>query len=413
MHLSKLNFRYSDKLILGLRPKYKQIETLLLCIQNNHKKIIFAYWIIKIAILRKNVLIFNFYSNIIISNNLNEIYNGGIALYKITVIPGDGIGEEVTQSVIQMVDSLNLPIEWEIVSAGLNTYNNTGELLPESALNSIETNRIVLKGPITTPIGYGFKSINVTLRTKYNLYANIRPVKNLGVIDSKYKNIDLVIFRENTEDLYAGIEEKISDNECHSLKIITKSATLKIAHEAFKYAQSMNKTKVTVVTKANIMKLTDGLFLNTVREVALDYPNIELEELLIDNMCMQLVLNPSRYQIILTSNLYGDILSDLCAGLIGGLGLVPSANIGKDIALFEAVHGSALDIAGANKANPTALALSAAMMLDYIGENLAAKKLKNALNEVLCYEDNFTYDLGGNLSTSDFTQKVIETIQTL
>ena len=334
-------------------------------------------------------------------------------MYKITVIPGDGIGEEVTQSVIQMVDSLNLPIEWEIVSAGLNTYNNTGELLPESALNSIETNRIVLKGPITTPIGYGFKSINVTLRTKYNLYANIRPVKNLGVVDSKYKNIDLVIFRENTEDLYAGIEEKISDNECNSLKIITKSATLKIAHEAFKYAQSMNKTKVTVVTKANIMKLTDGLFLNTVREVALDYPNIELEELLIDNMCMQLVLNPSRYQIILTSNLYGDILSDLCAGLIGGLGLVPSANIGKDIALFEAVHGSALDIAGANKANPTALALSAAMMLDYIGENLAAKKLKNALNEVLCYEDNFTYDLGGNLSTSDFTQKVIETIQTL
>ncbi len=334
-------------------------------------------------------------------------------MYKITVIPGDGIAEEVTQSVIQMVNSLSLSIQWDIVNAGLTSYNNTGELLPSSVLESIEKNKIILKGPITTPIGYGFKSINVTLRSKYNLYANIRPVKNIGVIDSKYKNVDLVIFRENTEDLYAGIEEKINDDECRSVKIITKSATIKIAREAFEYAKNMDKSKVTVVTKANIMKLTDGLFLNTVREVALDYPSIELEEILVDNMCMQLVLNPSRYQIILTSNLYGDILSDLCAGLIGGLGLVPSANIGKDISLFEAVHGSAPDIAGMNRANPTALALSAAMMLNYIGEHSAAKKLQNALNEVLCYRDNFTYDLGGTTSTSEFTKKVIETIQTL
>lgn len=334
-------------------------------------------------------------------------------MIEITVIPGDGIGPEIMKSVIKIVDTLDLAIKWDVVNAGLFTYKDCGESLPDSVIESIEKTKIILKGPITTPIGEGFKSINVKLRSKYDLYANIRPIKNIGLIKSRYSNVDLTIFRENTEDLYLGIEEKISENECHSLKIITKKASLRIAYKAFEYAKLHNKTKVTVVTKANIMKLTDGLFLSTVREVSKKFPDIQLEEILIDNMCMQLVLNPSRYEVIVTSNLYGDILSDLCAGLVGGLGLAPSANIGNETALFEAVHGSAPDIAGSDLANPTALILSAAMMLDYIGENTSAKKIYNAINDVLCYPENFTHDLGGNLSTTKFTDKVISYILSL
>lgn len=334
-------------------------------------------------------------------------------MYVITVIPGDGIGPEITKNVMKLIDSLKLPISWDIVNAGLTTYNESGDLLPELVFTSIEKNKVILKGPLTTPIGGGFKSITVSLRSKYDLYANIRPVKNIGLIKSRYSNVDLTIFRENTEDLYLGIEEKISENECHSLKVITKKASYRIALKAFEYAKSEKRSKVTVVSKANIMKLTDGLFLDTVREVSKMFPYIKLEELLIDNMCMQLVLDPSRFEVILTTNLYGDILSDLCAGLIGGLGLAPSANIGNGVALFEAVHGSAPDIAGKNIANPTALMLSATMMLDYIGERSSAKKIYNAIHEVLCYPENYTYDLGGTMTTADFTDKVIDCIKRL
>lgn len=332
-------------------------------------------------------------------------------MYNITLIPGDGIGPEIISSAIRVLESTGVAFSFETQNAGEAEYQLNGKLIPDSLFESFERTKVALKGPIATPIGKGFRSLNVELRKKYDLYANIRPVRNLGNVPSVFRRVDLVIFRENTEDLYAGVEEMISPDEAHSIKIITRPKSKKISEAAFAYASKTGRKKVTVVTKANIMKLTDGMFLEEARKIAMKYPQLEFEELLVDNMCMQLVIRPSNYDVILTENLYGDILSDLTAGLIGGLGLVPSSNIGEEMAMFEAVHGSAPDIAGKNIANPTAIILSAAMMLEHLGESVAATWINEAVNEVLQSPENFTKDLGGNLSTSEFTDKVTRVIK--
>ena len=331
-------------------------------------------------------------------------------MYNITLIPGDGIGPEITAATRKILEAAGVDINWEVVNAGEKVYEETGSLIPDNVYESIERNKVILKGPITTPIGSGFRSLNVALRKKYDLYANIRPALSIGAIETRFDNIDITIFRENTEDLYAGIEEKISDDEMHSIKVITRGASERIARAAFDHAVKTGKDKVTVVTKANIMKLTDGLFLECARNVAREYPNVQLEEVLVDNMCMQLVINPNKYSIVLTENLYGDILSDLCAGLIGGLGLIPGANVGEDISMFEAVHGSAPDIAGKNLANPTALTLSACLMLDYLGAHEDAEKIRKALDRTLSDPANFTRDLGGDKTTTEFADAVIRNL---
>lgn len=330
---------------------------------------------------------------------------------KVTMILGDGIGPEISQATMDIIDASGAGVEWDVVNAGLAVYEESGELIPDQVYQSLEANKVGLKAPLTTPIGEGFRSVNVALRKKYDLYANIRPVKTIGTVDSLFDDIDLVLFRENTEDLYAGIEEKISDDEMHSIKVITRPASERICRQAFDYAREHKRKSVTVVTKANIMKLTDGLFLEVARQVAKDYDDIELKEVLIDNMAMQLVIYPEKYDVIVTENLYGDILSDLMAGLIGGLGLVPGANIGEDMAIFEAVHGTASDIAGQNKANPTALVLSGCMMLDYLGKKEEADRIRQAIDQVLTDPNNFTGDLGGSTSTTDFTQAVVQVLK--
>lgn len=330
--------------------------------------------------------------------------------YKITVIPGDGIGLEITEAMRKVLLAAGTDIEWETVQAGQLAYEATGSLIPANVFESIKKNKVAIKGPITTPIGKGFRSVNVQLRKEFDLFANIRPVQSHAGVKTRYSDINHIIFRENTEDLYAGIEERISEDECHSIKIITRAASQRIAQAAFEYASDNRKKKVTVVTKANIMKLTDGLFLEVARQVAADYPNIELEEVLIDNMCMQLVMYPERYNVILTQNLYGDILSDLCAGLVGGLGLIPGANIGEDIALFEPVHGSAPDIAGQNLANPTALILSACMMLDHLEMQDQSENIRQALAKTLTLAEHRTRDINGTASTSEFTDYLIKNL---
>lgn len=329
----------------------------------------------------------------------------------ITMIPGDGIGPEISQVTMDIVSAACKNINWEVVNAGEAVYEKTGKLIPDDVFESLEKNKIGIKGPITTPIGSGFRSINVALRKKYDLYSNIRPVKSIPGINEKYSNVDLIIFRENTEDLYAGIEEYESEDRAKSIKIITRAASLRIAKAAFEYAKKNGREKVTVVTKANIMKFTDGLFLDVARGVAKNYPSIELEEILVDNMAMQLVLRPEKFGVILTENLYGDILSDLCAGLVGGLGMVPGANIGDDMAVFEAVHGSAPKHAGKNTANPTALILSACMMLDYLDEKEAADNIRKAIVKTLFVKEWGTRDLGGNLGTKEYGEKVIENLE--
>lgn len=329
---------------------------------------------------------------------------------KVTLIPGDGIGTEISESLIRIFKEARVPVEFEIENAGLTVYEKTGELIPDSLYKSIEKNKVAIKGPITTPIGEGFRSINVSLRKKYDLYSNIRPIKSITGINTKYENINMVIFRENTEGLYIG-EEKYEDDEKTSaiaLKRITKKGSFRIIKEAFEYAKKNNFNKVTVAHKANILKITDGLFLETAREVAKEYKDIQLEEIIIDNMCMQLVINPQKFQVIVTMNFYGDFLSDLAAGLVGGLGIAPGANIGDDIAIFEAVHGSAPDIAGKNMANPTALLLSSIEMLKYINLDEYAKKIENAVFKVLALSDFKTYDLSGTTGTKEFTDKIIE-----
>ncbi len=323
---------------------------------------------------------------------------------KITLIKGDGIGPEVSGSAKAIIDAAlalhsDLKIDWEI-------FDIVEGQLSDALFKSLETNKVAIKGPITTPIGFGFKSINVFLRQKYNLYANVRPIKK--IIPTRYEEpIDLVIFRENTEGLYAGIEHVISEDHIVAEKVTTRGASIKIAKAAFEHALKLNASKVTVVHKANILKQCDGLFLETVRSVAKDYPNVELSEMIVDNTAMQMVMKPSQFGIMVTTNLYGDILSDLAAGLIGGLGLAPSANIGEDMAIFEPVHGSAPDIAGQNIANPTACILSGILMLEHLGEMKAADAITKAITAVLEHADTRTKDLGGTLTTSEFTDAVI------
>ena len=329
-------------------------------------------------------------------------------IYDITLIDGDGIGPEITQAVVEIIDAVGVKINWDKQLAGARAYERYQDTIPEVTIKSIEKNKICLKAPITTPIGTGFKSVNVGLRRHFDLYANVRPSKNLPNVKTPFSNVDLVIIRENTEDIYAGIEHKIDDETIHGIKLITKKGCERICDFAFQYAIKNNRTKVGVVTKANISKLADGMFLNTFREVAKNYQNIETHEILVDNLCMQLVQKPSQFDVLVMPNLYGDIVSDLCAGLIGGLGLAQSANIGTSCAIFEAVHGSAPDIAGQNIANPSGLLRSAIMMLNYIGENNAASSIENALFEVLKEGKILTKDLGGNSTTSEFKEEIIK-----
>lgn len=333
--------------------------------------------------------------------------------YDITLIPGDGIGPEITRSVVQILNAANVKINWDEQLIGQRAYDEYQETLPKYALESIKRNRICLKAPATTPIGEGFKSVNVELRKHFNLYANVRPSKNLPGIPTPFNNVDLTIIRENTEDIYAGIENQIDEDTIHGIKLITREASNRICEFAFEYAMKNHKKEVCVVTKANISKLADGMFLNCFRSAASAYPEINTREILVDNLCMQLVQNPSQFEVLVMPNLYGDIVSDLCAGLIGGLGVAKSANIGEDCAIFEAVHGSAPDIAGQGIANPTGLLSSAVMMLEYIGENSAAKKIEQALFDVLKEGKVLTPDLKGSATTQEFTNAIINKISNI
>ena len=328
----------------------------------------------------------------------------------ITLINGDGIGPEISNSVVEIFKASGLEINWDIQTAGEDVIASEGVPLPDRVLESIKKNKIALKAPVTTPIGKGFRSVNVQLRKDLDLYANLRPCKNLPGVATRFDNVDLVVVRENTEDLYAGVEEQIDENTAHSIKIITRKASERICKFAFEYAVKNNRHEVCVVTKANIMKLSDGLFLDTFRQVAQNYPQIKAREILVDNLCMQLVQDPTRFDVLVLPNLYGDIVSDLTAGLIGGLGVAQGANIGLECAVFEPVHGSAPDIKGQNKANPTALLLSAIEMLKYIGEYTHAEKIEKALFKTLAEGDK-TADLGGCLSTTEFTAKIIANLR--
>lgn len=328
-------------------------------------------------------------------------------MHTVTLINGDGIGPEISNSVVKIIKASGLDIEWDIQTAGADVIEKEGVPLPDRVLESIKKNKVALKAPVTTPIGKGFRSVNVQLRKTLDLFANLRPCKNLPGVKTKFENVDLVVVRENTEDLYAGIEEQIDSDTAHSIKVITRKASERICKFAFDYAVKNGRKEVCVVTKANIMKLSDGLFLEAYRHAAQNYPQIKQREILVDNLCMQLVQNPSQFDVLVLPNLYGDIVSDLCAGLIGGLGVAQGANISSDYAVFEPVHGSAPDIKGQNKANPTALLLSAIEMLKYIGEREHAEKIEKALYKTLS-QGNKTSDLGGNLSTTEFTDKIIE-----
>ena len=328
--------------------------------------------------------------------------------YRVTLIPGDGIGPEVTKSVLRVLDAVELPVEWEKFSAGAAALQEYGTTLPEPLLESIKKNKAALKGPLTTPIGEGFTSVNVGLRKALNLYANLRPVWNLPSVPSRFQNVDLVIVRENTEDLYAGLEHVVVPGVVESLKIITRDASTRIARFAFNYARRHKRKRVTAVHKANIMKLGDGLFLDCARSVARDYPEIQYDERIVDAVCMHLVMHPETLDVLLLPNLYGDIVSDLCAGLVGGLGVVPAANLGADgVGVFEAVHGTAPDIAGQDKANPTALLLSAVLMLHHLEEDAKAVRVMEALWRALADESARTVDLGGRATTTQFTDAIV------
>lgn len=325
----------------------------------------------------------------------------------ITVLKGDGIGPEICKEVVRILETLNLDITFELHEVGAACYEKTGALIPQSVFDSIEKNRIVLKAPITTPIGKGFKSLNVQLRNKYDLYANIRPAKSMPNVKTPFEHIDIITFRENTEDLYIGEEEMIDENTVHAIKLITRQASERIIRSAFEYARQHQRKKVTCVHKANILKLSDGLFLKVFQEIKQEYPEIEATDMIVDNTCMQLVMRPEQFDIMVMPNLYGDIVSDLTSGLIGGLGLLPSSNLGSEFAMFEAVHGSAPDIAGQNKANPIALLLAACLMLDYIGYETAANQIRHAIDEVLIENKVRTADLGGTSSTTEFGDAII------
>ena len=328
---------------------------------------------------------------------------------KITLLKGDGIGPEISESVLKIIDAQGVKIDWDEQLAGQKAIDKYGVTLPENTLNSVINNQIALKAPVTTPIGKGFRSVNVELRKKLNLYANLRCCYNIPAIKTRFDNVDIVVVRENTEDLYAGIERQPDETSAESIKIITKDASLRISEFAFNYAVENNRKEVCVVTKANICKLSDGLFLNCAREVAKNYPQTKFREILVDNCCMQLVQKPEQFDVLLLPNLYGDIVSDLTAGLIGGLGVAQGVNIGKDCRIYEPVHGAAPDIAGQNKANPTSLLLSAIEMLKYIGMKNDAESIKNALYKTL-NEGILTGDLGGKYTCSEFTDCVIKNL---
>ncbi|HMB27673.1 MAG TPA: isocitrate dehydrogenase (NAD(+)) [Blastocatellia bacterium] len=333
--------------------------------------------------------------------------------HKITLIPGDGIGSEITGAVVRIVEASGVEIEWESFIAGAEALSRYGDPLPEPVLESIKRNGVALKGPLTTPVGTGFTSVNVRLRKTLDLYANLRPVRNLPGLVTPFGDLDMVVVRENTEDLYSGIEHVVVPGVVESLKIITEKASTRIARFAFDYARRESRKKVTAIHKANIMKLSDGLFLDCFRKVAAEYPEIAADDKIVDNACMQLVMRPQQFDVLLLENLYGDIISDLAAGLVGGLGVVPGANIGELGAVFEAVHGSAPDIAGKNIANPTALLQTAIMMLRHLGERAAADLVERAMIHTLANKQIRTRDLGGTASTTEFTEAIVASMREL
>jgi isocitrate dehydrogenase (NAD+) len=331
--------------------------------------------------------------------------------HPVTLIPGDGIGPEITRSVKQVIEAAGVEIEWHEQEAGGHAIEQYGTQVPEHVLNCIRADRVCLKGPVTTPIGTGFTSANVILRKTLDLYANLRPVRSLPGVKSRFEKVDVVVVRENTEGLYSGIEHVVVPGVVESLKIVTERASTRIAEFAFEYAKKTGRGQVTAVHKANIMKLTDGMSLTCARRVAARYPEIKYTEQIVDAACMKLVMDPQQYEVLVMENLYGDIVSDLCAGLVGGLGVVPGANLGSEYAVFEAVHGSAPDIAGKNMANPTAIILSAVMMLHHIGEDAAADRIEAAVRQVLAKGEQTTPDLGGPATTTEMTEAIIASLE--
>lgn len=332
-------------------------------------------------------------------------------MHKVTLIQGDGIGPAIVAATLTVVEATGVKIAWEEAIAGEEALEKYGTPLPEETLVSLQKNKVGLKGPLTTPIGSGYRSINVALRKALDLYVNLRPAKSYPGVNSPYREIDLVVVRENTEDLYAGVEHMVGPDAAESIKIITRRASERIVRYAFEYARQHNRRKVTAVHKANILKLSDGLFLETARSVAAQYPEIEFEERIVDNMAMQLVQKPHLYDVMVMPNLYGDILSDLCAGLVGGLGVAPSANVGDTVALFEPVHGSAPKYRGEDKVNPTAMILTAALMLRYLGEEEAASRIERAVAEVLREGKTVTYDLGGSAGTAAMGRAIADKVR--
>lgn len=331
--------------------------------------------------------------------------------YRVTLIPGDGIGPEVTQAAVEVVAGASVEIAWDRQMAGAASVEAGGDPIPEALIRSIRRNRVALKGPLATRVGrIGFRSVNVALRKTFDLYSNLRPIRNLPGVKSVFKGVDLIVVRENTEDLYSGIEHQIAPGVVESVKVITAKASRRIAIFAFEYARRHKRRKVTAIHKANIMKLSDGLFLACAGQVAKRYPDIAYEEMIVDNACMQLVLRPTRFDVLLLENLYGDIVSDLCAGLVGGLGVVPGANLGSRYAIFEAVHGTAPDIAGKNIANPCAAILSATLLLQHLGEAAAAKRIQAAVESVVGRRRHRTPDLGGQSTTADVTGAIVRAL---
>lgn len=326
---------------------------------------------------------------------------------KITVFKGDGIGPEITDAVLDILDAAGAGLKYEIFRVGNDEYLENGALIPDAAFQSFEKNKILLKSPITTPIGKGFRSLNVTMRKKYDLYANIRPAKTNQAVKTPFPDVDIVVFRENTEDLYVGVEEQIDENTVHATKVITRQASERIIRDAFEYALTHHRRKVTCVHKANILKMSDGLFLDIFNQIKAAYPDIEADDKIVDNACMQLVMNPGQFDIMVMPNLYGDIVSDLTSGLIGGLGLLPSSNLGRGYAMFEAVHGSAPDIAGQGIANPTAFLWSACMMLEHMGKPEPAAEIRRAVDEVLQEGTHLTPDLNGTAATKEYQDAII------
>jgi isocitrate dehydrogenase (NAD+) len=331
--------------------------------------------------------------------------------HKVTLIAGEGIGPEVAAATQRILEASGVLIDWEVIEGRTDKSNEQGQLVNQAAVDAVRKNGVALKGPMATAIAGGAPSVNVALRKALDLYANLRPVKNLPGVPSRYENVDLVLVRENTEDLYSGLEHEVVPGVVESLKIITERASTRIARFAFEYARKFGRKKIHAIHKANIMKLSDGLFLKSIRAVAEHHKEIEYKEMIVDNACMQMVLNPQQFDMLLLPNLYGDVMSDLCAGLVGGLGVVPSANIGDECAMFEAVHGTAPDIAGKGLANPTALLMSSILMLDYLGERSAARRIEAALEKVSREGRHLTRDLGGTTGTKEFTDAIIAALE--